>query len=269
MAAISREVDRLNGVAEHYLRFARLPRPALEGLDLNELLGGLLDFLAPELAAAGVAVRRELAPDLPAVRGDEAQLRGALLNLLRNAREAMPGGGNITVRTRPIGGRRSGVEVRIGDTGGGIPPGDLTRIFEPFYSTKERGTGLGLAFTQQVMEEHGGSIQCQSELGRGTSFTLRFSRPPARGGGGGEREVTAQAAKEELERHMRTAEASDSRDEGEGAHAPRCGVTRGAAAGAHRPRAPGRGRAGARSTATVLGNGLRVLTARSPGSTPP
>jgi two-component system, NtrC family, sensor kinase len=177
VAAISREVDRLNGVAEHYLRFARPPRPAREQQDLSELLGGLLDFLAPELASAGVAVERELPPDLPAVRGDEAQLRGAFLNLLRNAREAMPGGGRVSVRTRPIEGV---VEVRIGDTGGGIPPGDLTRIFEPFYSTKERGTGLGLSFTQQVVEEHGGSIQCQSELGRGTTFLLRL---PVAGGG--------------------------------------------------------------------------------------
>ncbi|HVO19502.1 MAG TPA: ATP-binding protein [Anaeromyxobacter sp.] len=176
VAAISREVDRLNGVAEHYLRFARPPRPARERQDLNELLGGLLDFLAPELAAAGVAVDRDLSPELPAIRGDEAQLRGAFLNLLRNAREAMPGGGRIAVRTRPIEG---GVEARIGDTGGGIPPGDLTRIFEPFYSTKERGTGLGLSFTQQVIEEHGGTIQCQSEVGRGTTFVLRL---PAAGG---------------------------------------------------------------------------------------
>jgi two-component system, NtrC family, sensor kinase len=66
------------------------------------------------------------------------------------------------------------VEVTVRDTGGGIPPGDLTRIFEPFYSTKERGTGLGLAFTQQVVEEHGGSIRCESAVGEGTTFTLRF-----------------------------------------------------------------------------------------------
>ena len=70
------------------------------------------------------------------------------------------------------------VELVIRDTGGGIPPGDLTRIFEPFYSTKERGTGLGLAFTQQVVEEHGGTIQCDSALGRGTAFTLRFPAAP-------------------------------------------------------------------------------------------
>jgi two-component system, NtrC family, sensor kinase len=66
----------------------------------------------------------------------------------------------------------------VRDTGGGIPPGDLTRIFEPFYSTKERGTGLGLAFTQQVVEEHGGTIRCESAVGQGTAFTLRF--PAAR-----------------------------------------------------------------------------------------
>jgi signal transduction histidine kinase len=175
VAAISREVDRLNGVAENYLRFARRPRAALERLDLNEVVGGLLDFLAPELVAASLSTVRELADDLPPIPGDEARLRGALLNLLRNAREATPGGGTITVRTRPLEGC---AELVIRDTGGGIPPGDLTRIFEPFYSTKERGTGLGLAFTQQVVEEHGGTIQVDSTLGRGTAFTLRFPTVP-------------------------------------------------------------------------------------------
>ncbi len=175
VAAISREVDRLNGVTEHYLRFARVPRLALERLDLNELLGGLLDFLAPELAGAGLAIDRELAAGLPAMHGEEGRLRGAFLNLVRNAREATPPGGRITVRTRPSEG---GIEAQIEDTGGGIPPGDLTRIFEPFYSTKERGTGLGLAFTQQVIEEHGGTVQCRSALGRGTVFTLRFPAAP-------------------------------------------------------------------------------------------
>jgi two-component system, NtrC family, sensor kinase len=169
--AISREVDRLNGVAEEYLRFARLPRPHLARQDLSELVGSLLDFLAPELAAARIEVRRELAPGLPGVRGDEGQLRAVLLNLLRNSREAMPAGGAVTVRTRRVDGA---VEVEVGDTGGGIPPGDLSRIFEPFYSTKERGTGLGLAFAHQVVKEHGGAIRCESALGKGTTFTVRL-----------------------------------------------------------------------------------------------
>ncbi|HET6412623.1 MAG TPA: ATP-binding protein [Anaeromyxobacter sp.] len=179
VAAISREVDRLNGVTERYLRYVRPPRPAADRFDLSDLLGGLLDFLAPELSAAALSVRKDLSRGLPPIRGDEGRLRGAFLNLIRNAREATPGGGAITVLTRPFEG---GVEAQIGDTGGGIPPGDLTRIFEPFYSTKERGTGLGLAFTQQVVEEHGGTIQCASELGRGTVFTLRFPAAPREAG---------------------------------------------------------------------------------------
>jgi signal transduction histidine kinase len=169
--AISREVDRLNGVAEEYLRFARAPRRELARQDLGELLVSLLDFFAPELAAARIEVRREVAPRLPAVRGDETQLRAVFLNLLRNSREAMPGGGTVTISARPDGGA---VEVTMRDTGGGIPPGDLPRIFEAFYSTKERGTGLGLAFAQQVVKEHGGTIRCESEVGRGTAFTVRL-----------------------------------------------------------------------------------------------
>ncbi len=172
VAAISREVDRLNGVTEEYLRFARLPKPQLARQDLSDILGSLVDFLAPELAAARIEVRRDLPAGLPAVRGDEGQLRAVFLNLLRNSREAMPRGGVVTVRTRRADG--GSVEVEVGDTGGGIPPGDLTRIFEPFYSTKERGTGLGLAFAQQVVKEHGGAIRCESAVGKGTTFTIRL-----------------------------------------------------------------------------------------------
>jgi signal transduction histidine kinase len=171
VASISREVDRLNAVAEEYLGFARLPRPAPARQDLSEVLASLLDFVAPELQAAGVTVARHLAPGPLPIRADEGQLRAVFLNLLRNSREAMPSGGRITVRTARDGGA---AEAVVADTGGGIPPGDLTRIFEPFYSTKERGTGLGLAFAQQVVREHGGEIRCESEVGRGTTFVLRL-----------------------------------------------------------------------------------------------
>ncbi len=190
--AISREVDRLNGVAEEYLRFARPPRPQVARHDVDEILSGLLDFLGPEMEAAGVSVRRDLPGGLPAVRGDEGALRAVFLNLLRNAREAMPRGGTIGVRTREAEGT---VEVEVADTGGGIPPGDLTRIFEPFYSTKERGTGLGLAFTQQVVREHGGSIRCESGVGKGTTFTVRLPAQ-AEGEAGEAREASGPAAPE-------------------------------------------------------------------------
>ena len=185
LGAITREVDRLNAVAEEYLRFARLPRPVMAREDLNEILRGLVDFVAPEMAAAGVAVTRDLAPDLPAVWADEGQLRAVFLNLLRNSREAMPAGGTVAVRTARS--ADGGAEVTVSDTGSGIPPEELERIFEPFFSTKSGGTGLGLAFTLQVVKEHGGTIQCQSEVSRGTTFSVCIPPAPADVAGSEER----------------------------------------------------------------------------------
>ena len=182
MHAIVGEVDRLNGVTEEYLRFARLPKPAFAREDLNEILSGLVEFFAPELKQAGVAVTLDLAPDLPPVRADEGQLRAAFLNLVRNSREAMPRGGRISIRTRRV---DDGVEAEVRDTGGGIPAEALQRIFDPFYSTKEKGTGLGLAFTQQVVQEHGGSVRCESAPGVGTVFTVRLPCAPEERAGAG------------------------------------------------------------------------------------
>jgi signal transduction histidine kinase len=171
VAAIGREVDRLHGVTEEYLRFARLPKPVFGREDLNEILSSLSEFVRPELSAARVELRLELDPAVPAVRADEGQLRAAFLNLLRNSREAMTAGGCVSVRTRAEGGE---AVADVEDTGPGIPAEALGRIFDPFYSTKERGTGLGLAFAQQVVREHGGTIRCESVVGRGTRFTVRL-----------------------------------------------------------------------------------------------
>ena len=176
VAAISREVDRLNGVAEEYLRFARLPKPQLAREDLNEVLGALLDFLAPELGAAGIRLERDLGAGVPTVLADEAQLRAAFLNLLRNSREAMPGGGTVTVRTRRT--EDGSAEAEVRDTGAGIPAADLVRIFDPFYSTKERGTGLGLPYALRVVQEHRGTLRCESQPGRGTVFQVRIPAAP-------------------------------------------------------------------------------------------
>ncbi len=174
-AAISREVDRLNALTEEYLRFARAPRSPAGRHDLGELLGNLLDFLAPELAAARIEVRRDLPPGVPAIRGDEARLRAVLLNLIRNAREAMAGGGTLTVAVCQAGDQ---VQLTVTDTGAGIAPEALPRLFDPFYSTKERGTGLGLAFVQEVVQEHGGRVRCDGAPGRGASFTIELPAAP-------------------------------------------------------------------------------------------
>src|SRR5690606_19344458 len=115
-----------------------------------------------ELERAGVTVRRELSEGLPRALADEGQLRQVFLNLLRNSREAMAAGGTLTVRSRAQDGE---VEVELSDTGRGMPPEVRERIFEPFFSTKERGTGLGLAVSRQIVQAHGGSIRCESAPG--------------------------------------------------------------------------------------------------------
>jgi len=173
--AIVREVDRLTGITEEYLRFARLPKPQLQRADVNETVRDLLDFVRPELEAGGVRVTASLAPGLPRVLADIAQLRQLLLNLLRNAREAMPSGGSLHVATRADEGL---VSVEIHDTGQGISPERMERIFDPFFTTKARGTGLGLAMAQEIAQEHGGQLLCESVAGEGTVFTLRLPAAP-------------------------------------------------------------------------------------------
>ncbi len=177
--AIVKEVDRLTEITEEYLRFARLPRPKLEREDVAALVASLLAFLRPELDGRGIRVEAQVAR-LPQVAADEHQLRQALLNLLRNAAEAMKGGGRLVVHGEAQGGQ---VILRITDTGQGIATEHLAKIFDPFFSTKEGGTGLGLALTQQIIVEHGGTIDVSSELGRGTTFVVRLpalGAPPER-----------------------------------------------------------------------------------------
>ena len=169
--AIVREVDRLTGITEEYLRFARLPKPQLQRADANDIVRELLEFVRPELDSAGVKVSLSLSPGPPRVLADVAQLRQLLLNLLRNAREAMSGGGSLRVTTRAT---KATVEIEVRDSGPGIPAERLARIFDPFFTTKERGTGLGLAMAQEVAQEHGGQLVCDSVPGRGTAFTLRL-----------------------------------------------------------------------------------------------
>jgi signal transduction histidine kinase len=171
--AIVREVDRLAAVTEEYLRFARLPKPQLARSELSEAVRDLLDFVRPELTSAGIALEQGLATDLPDVQADVAQIRQLLLNLIRNAREAMPGGGKISVSTRTGDGA---VFVEVRDSGPGIPPERLGRIFDPFFTTKERGTGLGLALAQEIAQEHSGQLTVSSMLGQGTTFVLRLPR---------------------------------------------------------------------------------------------
>jgi len=171
--AVTREVDRLTGVTERYLGMARMPAPELEPEDLHRMLEGVLDFAREELQRAGVTVVRELADQAPVVLADEGQLRQVFLNLLRNAREAMPKGGVLTVSTSATPG---GVELRFADTGIGMDETARASVFEPFFTTKQGGTGLGLAVSRQILLAHGGSIRCEAREGGGTLFVLGLPR---------------------------------------------------------------------------------------------
>ena len=168
------EVDRLRDITEEYLVYARLPTPKLESESLEDILQNLVDFHAMEWTQSNIDVVLEL-PDEPLpVRADANQVRQALLNLVRNAVEASPERSQIRLRAATLGDTEVSVSIR--DQGSGISQRDREHIFEPFYTTKSRGTGLGLAMTQQIIEEHSGRLEVESIIGRGTTFTMILPR---------------------------------------------------------------------------------------------
>jgi signal transduction histidine kinase len=171
VTSIIGEVDRLTEITETYLRFARLPRPKLERENIGAIVSSVVEMSRGELSQAGIDVAVEVAPRLSDIGADEAQLRQALINLIRNAREAMSGAAvrRLEISVREVAGR---IVVAVRDSGPGIGTADIGKIFDPFYSTKERGTGLGLALVQQIVVDHGGQIEVASLPGVGTTFTL-------------------------------------------------------------------------------------------------
>jgi signal transduction histidine kinase len=176
--AIHREVDRLTAITEEYLTFARLPKPKLAPEAINPLVGAMAAFVRGDLAAKKVELKVDLAPGDPIAIIDAAQLRQCLINLVRNASEALGAkeSGTVTLRTRTSGDR---IVIDVEDDGVGIPPDILPRLFDPFFSTKEGGSGLGLALTQQIVKDHGGDLSVHSTVGKGTTFTVSV---PAKAG---------------------------------------------------------------------------------------
>ncbi len=170
LQAIQHEIERLTALSEQYLSMARQQPPNLQEEDLAEVVREACDFMRLELKRHDVRLSLEVEPDLPLVALDEAQLRQVCFNLLRNARESMPEGGLIEVSVR----RRGAAElvVCIADEGVGFDAQDASQLFEPFFTTKGQGTGLGLAISRQVLEAHGGGIECHARTPRGTEFCL-------------------------------------------------------------------------------------------------
>jgi nitrogen fixation/metabolism regulation signal transduction histidine kinase len=167
--AIGEEVRRLKRIVDEFGRFARLPSPELAPVPAGHLVASLLAlYPAPP---RGIELARDVEAVLPAVRADRDQILQVLLNLVTNAVEAMPGGGTLRVAARREG---DAVAFSVSDSGPGVAPEDLPRVFEPYFTTKAGGTGLGLAIARRIAEEHGGNLDLESTPGRGATFTLRL-----------------------------------------------------------------------------------------------
>jgi len=191
-SVVPRELERINGIVERLLELSRPARLTFSPVRLPALIERAAELYAHEMETSGVRVVREYARDLPTVWADPNALYQALVNLVRNALDAMPTGGRLTLRAgwadggaalagrHPAAGARR-LRVEIADSGAGINPGDADRVFNPFFTTKDGGTGLGLALTHKIVEDHGGSIDFRSVPGAGTTFRLDiplFPDPP-------------------------------------------------------------------------------------------
>jgi two-component system sensor histidine kinase HydH len=174
---IVEEVNRLNKIVSQFLDYARPYRGEQRQLEVNDVIRKTLQLLAKEGAGKGIEVVPTLVDGLPPVRADAEQLLQVFLNLALNAVQAMPEGGRLFVsssirRATRRGAAAAFLEVRFRDTGVGIPPGDLRNLFIPFFTTKEKGTGLGLPISQRIIENHGGTIEVRSQSGTGATFTV-------------------------------------------------------------------------------------------------
>lgn len=166
---VQRECQRLQDLLNDFLNFAKVRKLQLATVDLNQEVERLLDFYAPQANEARIDVVKYLDPNLPSVRIDSEIFRGALLNLVLNAQQAMPEGGQLVART----GRRNGlVSLELIDTGVGMDAKTLEHVFDVFFSTRPGGSGLGLPTAKKIVEAHGGSIAVESEPGKGTKFCV-------------------------------------------------------------------------------------------------
>jgi two-component system, sporulation sensor kinase E len=171
---IKEEVERLNRIVMDFLFTVRPMNAELSYDDLNRVVQELLELMKPELVEAGITLETELMKPSPQILMDERYMKQAVLNILNNAISAMPGGGKLRVRTEH---RRNEVRLNISDSGVGIPEENMEKIFEPYFTTKDFGSGLGLTLVYKIVKEHLGDIEINSKVGEGTTLTLSFPVP--------------------------------------------------------------------------------------------
>lgn len=169
---MNRQVSRVEVALQDLLAYARPATPSFTPVNVSEIVERAVTLVRPTADSAGVRIDVETV-NLPKVFVDEEMIRQSLVNLIMNGVQATDGGGRVSVGTRPVG---DGVEIRVSDTGEGIPPDQLDQVFKPFFTTKHQGTGLGLSITRSIIEQHGGAISVESEVGKGTTFTVVLPR---------------------------------------------------------------------------------------------
>jgi two-component system, NtrC family, sensor kinase len=174
---ITQQTFRASEIVNGLLNFSRTSGAEFHAVDLNTVIHDTLALLEHQFKTARIHIELALEPDLPVIQGNQGKLQQVFLNLFLNAKDAMADGGTLRIATASNG----AVAVRIGDTGSGISPENMRRIYDPFFTTKSspaagqrRGTGLGLAVTYGIIQEHAGKIQVDSGVGRGTTFHLEF-----------------------------------------------------------------------------------------------
>ncbi len=173
---IIEEADRMNNVVFQFLNYAKPYQTNLKRVNINEIIEKALSIIKANNMSEGIAIEKELLPDLPAVNADGEQIIQVMLNIAFNAIDAMPEGGILSFRTTRIeSGEREAVDISIRDTGKGILKDDKKNIFKPFFTTKERGVGLGLSICQRIIKNHGGRIRVKSIPGQGSIFVIRLA----------------------------------------------------------------------------------------------
>jgi signal transduction histidine kinase len=171
---VRHELERINAIVTQMLRIAAPGHSAFKTVRVHEVLDHSLRLLQPQVSGKLITVKKNCRAESDAVLGDDAQLQQTFMNLFLNALEAMGPNGTLTISTEIAGGENGArlLKIKIQDTGSGIAPENLARLFEPFFTTKKNGTGLGLAICQRIAQEHHGKIEVQSEISKGSTFSI-------------------------------------------------------------------------------------------------
>lgn len=171
LALVDHEVNRISAMLEEFVNYARFAPPVLKDVDLNRLVNHVMELNCQRAEQARVTLEVSLAASAPHLQADEAKLTQALINLCTNALQAMPDGGVLRLSTSED---DDGLAITIADTGVGIPEENLPKVFMPFFTSKPRGMGFGLSIVQRIVEDQGGRINCRSQVGEGTVFTIQL-----------------------------------------------------------------------------------------------